>query len=179
MWRAPPASTKRLSGSASSSSSASAVARCTRARIRFCCCLRRERRGRSNRRTTEMANCTSRSRLLRTSWPAGNRGCKPEELRWKKKRSGSWEDGAFTSETPTGTCSNWRRRAFGPCIEIRREGMVFTWHRFDLCFPGTTCQKDRELFRDEVEVQSLRLRFSFRRIQRPSQKQADRQTSER
>jgi catechol 2,3-dioxygenase-like lactoylglutathione lyase family enzyme len=37
----------------------------------------------------------------------------------EEKNSGSWEAGAFTSETLTGTWSKWRRRAFGPCIDIR------------------------------------------------------------
>src|ERR1700722_3015109 len=61
----------------------------------------------------EPASCILRLRSRRLNWQIGKLGSRAKGSRWKRRKNGSWEDGVFTFETPTGICWNWRRRARG------------------------------------------------------------------
>src|SRR5215510_590272 len=111
------ASTRKYLDSASSATSASGVALCTRANVRCYCCSKRVLRSLFNRLTMGMANYTSRSQSRPSNWRTGNRGSKQKELLSKKKKRGSWEVGAFTFETRTDICWNWRHPALGPSTD--------------------------------------------------------------
>src|SRR6266404_8306641 len=111
------ASTRRLLDSASSVNSASVVVRCTRARVRYCCCSRRELRSRPNRLTTGTANYTSRSLSPPPNLPTGSRGSKRGESWWKRSGRGNWEAEVSTFETRTGIWLNLLRRAHGQSTE--------------------------------------------------------------
>src|SRR5689334_16636902 len=101
MFLAPFVFTRTFLDSASSTTSASEAARCRPACTRCYCCSRRVPLAVFSHLTMETANYMLPSPSPSPNWLNGNHGLEPEELRWKRRRCGNWEVGAFTFETPT------------------------------------------------------------------------------
>src|ERR1700758_4821626 len=110
-------SIRRFLDSRLSATLVSAAARCTPARARYCCCLKRKLRARFHLRTMGTANCTSHSPFQPLNWPPGNHGSRSRELRWKKSAPGNRVAGAFIFAIPTDICSNLPRQVSGPSTE--------------------------------------------------------------